>query len=265
MALIVGMCPECNNVVALKKRSLFCQCENCGSTVAVRDATNYLNDMCTEPTYNDHVMDMCLELEEEGEIEKALGVMQVLAQNNPYNENIGFTYVRLSGYETVAVRWFLETFGNRKKEADYAQELLDNIMDMAYITLVPLMVTFAENKLPPKIKPKYIEVLENLRADYTESMKNENSGINTMYAFYVVGTILNVLIIVGLYFLHAHLAVNLLLVLVLFATEFGLLFLHNRIYGNRLGIELTERILMVTFMCSIPFAIGGAVICWLVK
>jgi hypothetical protein len=265
MALLMGMCPECNNILALKKRSLFCQCDNCGSTVAVRDAGNYLGDMCTEPTYADKVMELCLDLEEKGETEKALGVIAVLAQNHPYDEDIAFTYARMSGYEIGAVRLLLERFSNKKGEAGYAQEILDNIMDMPYIMLVPMMVTFAQNRLNAKLRPKYIEVLESLRAEYTEGMKNENSGINSIYAFYVAGGVLNVLMIVLLYFLGAHLAVNLILVLVLFAVEFSLLYLHNRIYGNRLGIEKIEKYLMLVFMCSVPFAIGGAVICWLVR
>jgi hypothetical protein len=53
--------------------------------------------------------------------------------------------------------------------------------------------------------------------------------------------------------------INIILGLVVVSAEILLIFVHHKIYGNRLSISQTERLLMVIFMCSMVFAVGSVV------
>ncbi|MBO4726126.1 MAG: hypothetical protein J5598_00805, partial [Clostridia bacterium] len=66
----------------------------------------------------------------------------------------------------------------------------------------------------------------------------------------------------GFYFI-----VNILLGMAVVSAEILLIFIHHRIYGNRLKISQTERLLMVIFMSSMVFAVGSVVMgsIWKIK
>jgi predicted RNA-binding Zn-ribbon protein involved in translation (DUF1610 family) len=254
----IGVCTHCGNVVDIKKKTLYFECDRCHQIIVSSDAIKNLDELCTAPKFIEEMLGKALELEEQNEIEKALGIIAALRAHHEYNEQIAFTHVRMSGYDVLVVGQYLKTFAAVKGEKPFAAEFLDNVMDMRYIMLLPQLIAFADNKLPSNQKRKYRGTLEGMRLEYTSGTSNEN-GINVMYAYYITASVINAILFVVFFIVHIHFAFHLLILLGAFAVEFFLLFLHNRVYGNRLGISDFERILMLVFMSSIPFAIGGAI------
>jgi len=261
--ILVGICPECNEILGIKQRALFLECPKCKKTIGVRDATNYLEEMCADANYKLQVIDMCLGLEQKGEIEKALGIIGKLNEKHPHDEQVAYTFVRMSGYAPEIVRQYLETFATAKGEKPFAEEFLDNVMDMRFIMMLPNLIRFAENKLNTKKKRKYLEVLEGMRDDYELGKKEDSAGMGLMYLFYAIAALLNVGSMIVFIFTNMPLWANILIVVGLFAVEFFALFLHNRVYGNRLNISKIEHYFLTVFMASIPIAVGGAVIGWI--
>jgi hypothetical protein len=260
--VIVGICPECNNVLGIKQRALFCECPKCQKTVAVRDAAKYLDEMCIEPAYKTRVIDMCLDLESGGEVEKALGILAVLGSKHPQDEQVAYTQVRRSGYNPEVVRQYLSSFAQKPGEQPWAEEFLDNVMDMRFIMMLPNLIRFAENKLNVKKKRKYLEVLEGMHDDYALGQKESADGLWSMYALYSLSAGLNVGSILIFIVTSFALWINILICVGIFIFEFFLLFIHHHIFGNRLNISRTEHAFLTAFLASIPVAVGGIVIGW---
>lgn len=54
-------------------------------------------------------------------------------------------------------------------------------------------------------------------------------------------------------------AINIAISILVVCGEVGLLFWHNRVFGNRLSMSANERLAMVVFMASMVFAIGASI------
>jgi len=245
-------------VVAIPKKGLYFECNHCNDQFPTSQAVSLLQDMCLDASNIDDILDICLNLEEEGEVEMALGVSEVLKSAQPQNEQVVYINVRLSGYEPIAVKYYLESFAGVKGIKPYAEEFLENAMEPRNLPVIGLLHKYIENKLPTAKQKAFRERLEMIRSEYVGSDVAE--GVKFMYMYYVIATIVNVALLVGLVILRLLFVFNVLIGISVFCIELLILFLHNKAYGNRIGISATERILLVIFLSSIPLAIAGMII-----
>ena len=227
----------------------------------MREAVSSLDDLCSDPSFVGKIINLCLEFEEEGDVEKALAVIEKLCENHPTNEQARFTHVRMSGYDPKIVKEYLELFayvGGGDKP--YAVDFLDNVLDSRYTHLVNLLLKYAENKTSGKTRKKYIDILEVMRQEYTTGTNANEDGMKLIYAFYSISSAINVGLVILCIALAMNIAIGILIVMAVFCAEFFVMYLHGKMYGHRLTICQTERMFMMVFLCSIPFAIGGALI-----
>lgn len=256
----VGVCPACCEIVAIKKKALFFVCEDCGKTVPTREALAYLDSMCADPAGVNNNIDLILKLHEEGNVDVALAVAEKLRQHFPNNELVNLTYVRASGYDPVAVQKYLETFAAVAGVKPYAEEFLEKILEPHNMTLITLLNKFIENKLPPARQKQWKDKLDAVRTEYLGQKTGSGNGLMLLYAFYIGGIVLNLVAAVIMIVLHMMFIINIAITLAIFAVEIFLFFLHNKTFGNRLGMSARERAVLAVFMSSIPLVIAGLVI-----
>lgn len=258
----VGVCPNCLEAVSIPKKGLYFQCPNCKEQFPVSQAVSLLNTMCLDPTNADDILDMCLDLEESGEEELALGIIEILKDTQPQDEQLAFTFVRLSGYEPMTVKHYLESFAGAKGIKPFAEDFLESAMEPRNLASIGLLYKYIENKLPAARQKAFKERLEMIKSEYVGT--NVAEGVKFMYIYYIVCTVINLALIVVLFVVKLMLVFNILIGISMFCIELLILFFHNKIYGNRIGINVTERILLTIFLSSIPAAIAGIIIAGLV-
>jgi len=211
------------------------------------------------------MLSLCISLEKEYGAEVPLQILEKLQSKHPHNESVAFTYVRVSGYRPDLARQYLKTFAPIKKAVPFAADFLDNTMEPANASCAPQFAQYIENKLPADKQKKYKEKLGQLKETYTGS-SNSGDGMMLMYAFYVAGAVVNIALAVMFFLLPLDIrtmykiGIHIVIMMAVFGIEMLVLFLHNRTYGNRIGIESRERLLLVIFLSSIMVAIGGAII-----
>jgi hypothetical protein len=259
--IIVGICPNCLEVITSKKKDLYMTCKECGETVPTRQAASYLHEICQDPKHVNDVLSLCLKLEETEPIEIPLAIIRVLKEFQPHNEFVAYTYVRMSGFEPGIVRDYLNTFAAVKGERPFAADFLENTVNTNFVVFYNLLNTYIDNKLSTVKKPEYKSRLENAKKEYIGRgfLSQDNKGMMLMYCLYIGGTILN-LGLIGLFFaIKIPLLYNTFIAIGVFCLELFGLYMHNKTYGNRVGLRGKEFIFVCAYLSSIPLCIIGMV------
>ena len=259
MSIIIGVCPNCVGVVTTKKRDLFFSCHNCEENVPLRHAVTFLREMCEDPGCIDDVLKLCLSIEKDVEVEIPLGIMTLLKDAHPYNEHVYYTYMRIAGYPPDVVRHYLKTFSEVKGQKPWAREFLDNAMHGDNMYIHSLFTEYIARKIPQNKQREYFERLANLKENYTKGV-GEGEGVFSMHMLYLLGIALNIGMIVFVFVVGLAFLFNFLIGIAVIGLQLGAIFVHNRIYGNRLGISGIELIFVCVFLSSFVLAIAGVVI-----
>jgi len=214
-----------------------------------------------DPSHTMGVVDLCLELEQENNQEIPLAIMTVLKNLQTENESVAYTHLRMSGYEYHTLKAYLEKFSPKKGIQPFAEDLLENTIAPHNANLLTYFDAFIENKLPTSKQAEFRKKLTYAKSEYTSRMsRGDGDGMMTMYAIYVISSIINVGMVVFFFAVDLRFLFNLLIGMAIFGLELLAVFTHNRMYGNRLGMEKPELILMCIFLASVPLAIAAAVI-----
>lgn|GEM_PF-1556567 len=259
---VVGICPGCMSVVSAKKKSLFFTCEDCEENVPLRQAVANLKEMCQDPALVNDVIELCLTLEDSVDSEIPLEIITLLKESHPYNEQVFYTYVRMSGYDIDAIREYLHTFAEVKGEKPFAHDLLENMIQPQNMTMHALIAKYITNKTKGAKQKEYLERLSTIKEDYTKGL-GLGEGIFSMYAIYVIASAVNIAMVAFLIIIDFErfaLLFNTLIALGVLAIEIGILFVHNKIYGNRLGMSSIELVLLSLFLSTIAAVIAGVII-----
>jgi len=167
--------------------------------------------------------------------------------------------VRMSDYDSQVVRAYLSRFKNAKKQHPFTEDFLTQALTVRNMEFVGLFEEYIGTKLGPKRRQRYIDLIRELRERYAKS-SNSDIAITLLYAFYIGFGVLNIGLIFAFLFVAIPLWGTALIGLAFLGIQIGLLFGHNRMFGNRLTTTSTERLLMVIYMSSMIVAIGGVFI-----
>lgn len=272
-----GICPKCKEYLLLKSNVPFLVCPLCGQSISSTEAKTGLQHKCQDQdNINDLIAD-CIALEIQYGPELPFMILSELLANFPYLESPAYLLTKMTGYEVGAVRSYLRTFAGTKSDPSnvpWAEEFLDNCLDYRNMEFADLFVAYIQNKIRPDKQDKYRRKLQKLRKEYTFKASNPDST-KWLYVLYIVSAVVNVLLFPGFMLLSGvlsqfaplHVVVNMAIATSTVCLEILLLFIHNKIYGNRLGMSDRERILMAIFMSSLIFVVGAGVMgsIWQIK
>jgi hypothetical protein len=153
----------------------------------------------------------------------------------------------------------LELFATVSGTQPFAADFLDRVLEPKNMGMLPLFTKYVDNKLPPNVQKKYRETLDLLKGEYLNG-PGAGEGMRLLYVYYTAGSLINAGLVILFMLLNLHFAFNVLIAMVVFCVELILLFLHNRSFGNRIGIAARERVFLAVFLSSVPLAIAGVVI-----
>lgn len=272
-----GICPKCKEYLLLKSNVPFLVCPLCGQSISSAEAKTNLQSKCRDKDcVNDLIAD-CIVLEMQYGPELPFMILGELLENFPHLESPAYLITKMTGYRVDAVRSYLKSFAGTKSDpgnVPWAEEFLDTCLDYRNMEFADLFVAYIENKIRPEKQAEYKSKVQKLRKEYTFKASDPRST-QWLYALYIGASILNVLLLPcfmllsGLLspFMHFYFAVNMGIAMLVVSIEILLMFIHHKIFGNRLGMSDRERLLMAIFMSSIVFAIGAGVIgsIWQIK
>lgn len=256
-----GLCTQCNGAVLIKPKLKYFYCPHCTNPVSSNEAVTHLDTLCSSPAKTGEIMKTCLDLERQHGPFVPIQILSVLEKHQPFNENVAFTLVRMSGYAQNVVSIYLSKFAQIKKEVPFASEFLDNVLKPEFTPMVNKLSEYIENKLPDNQKRRFKQQLADMKSAYVNRKEISTSGLILLYGYYAFGTVVNLILSACfMWVFNLQLVINIFILMFAFLLEIGMLFMHYKVYGNRLGIQKTERILLTIFSSSIIISIGSLVI-----
>ena len=277
MNLQAGICPKCHEYLLLKQNTPFLVCPKCGETISAQAANAIVESRCADPDKINTIIAECVALELRYGPDLPFMLLAKIVDNFPHLESPSYLLVKLSGYEPGLVYDYLKTFAGTKSDpmnVPWAESFLDSCLDYNMIDAADLFRSYVYNKIRKEKQAHYLDLIDKLVKEYTNKSDRPHAA-QWLMAIYVVSSVINVALFpimmiisgwlsqyFGFYFI-----VNILLGLAVVSAEVLLIFIHHKIYGNRLKISQTERLLMVIFMSSMVFAVGSVVMgsIWKIK
>lgn len=245
----------------MSQKNIFVTCPKCGESISGEEGTKKLRDWVADPANTTDVIAKCLELEERFGSEIPMAILLMVEDAFPLNEKIAFLNLKFNNYQKAHVKNHLTRFAKIKAKGylPWAEEFLNSAMTVRNMEYSDLFEDYINNKVISKRKDKLIEMMRGMRASYTKT-STSNPALGFLYTFYVSGAVLNLGLVILYLFLNMPIFIFVLITATILAVELFILFLHNRIFGNRMEISDNERLLMVIYMSSIAVAIGGTFI-----
>lgn len=264
-----GNCPKCHEYLLLKQKTPFLVCPKCGETISAQAANAIVEKRCADPQQINAVIAECVALEIKYGPDLPYMLLAKIVTNFPHLESPAYLLVKLSGYEPGTVYDYLKTFANTKSDpvnVPWAESFLDNCITYQNVDYAQLLRSYVRNKVRSEKQSHYLNLIDQLVKEYTIKALNPNST-KWLMTLYVVSSIVNVLLLPVIMILSGWLsqiftlyfAVNILLAVTVICFEILLMYVHHKIYGNRLNMSKTERLWMVIFMSSMVFAVGAVV------
>ena len=257
-----GVCTKCNEYILLKDGVPFLVCPMCGASVGFREATAKLDKRCANKDTVHAVVADAIALELSYGAELPFRILTTVSENFPRMEEPAYLLVRLSGYERNLVHIYLEQFGEIKSDSgnvSWAADFLDTIIVYGNMDMADLIIQYIENKLPQNKRQPYLDRVKHLREEYVAKAADPKST-KLLFAIYITSSILNVLILPLLMMTPLGILLSFLVAMGLVTAEMGFMFWHNKVWGNRLGVEGKEKLWMVIFLCSMFFALGSGIV-----
>jgi hypothetical protein len=259
-----GICPKCNEHLLIKQGLVFLICPLCASNIGAREANDALNKLYCDPAQLTEYIATVIRLEKKYGPQLPYQILLVLKKNFPHNEEVAFLTLKFGGYNTFALKEYLTNFAKFKKTVSFASEVLEKGLIPRNWELAQLFEQFIKNKTEGTVQVRWLDALREMNASIAANpMKNTANTL--LYCFYIVGTVLNVLLAAIFIVFSIKFAFSVIIAVSLLTVEMVILYGYAKKYGGRLTILDTERLLMVIFMCSIVVAVGGVFLGALIK
>jgi predicted RNA-binding Zn-ribbon protein involved in translation (DUF1610 family) len=262
MSFSAGICTKCEEYILLKDGVPFLVCPMCGATVGYREATEVLGKKCADAKQVHEVVADCIVLEAAYGPELPFMILADVCDNFPRMEEPAYMLVRLSAYNAMVVKTYLESFADIKSDArniPWAEEFLDAVVTYRNMEMADLLIRFIENKVKDEKKKEYLDKVNGLRKEYVSRAADPKST-KLLFALYITASVLNILALPIFMLIPWGILPCFSCSVVLVCIQMGFMFWHNKAFGNRLSITPRERLFMVIFMCSMFFALGSGVI-----
>jgi hypothetical protein len=268
MSFSAAICPKCEEYILAKDGVPFLICPMCNGSISAHDALERLKLKCNDKDKANEVIGDCIALELQYGPQLPYLVLATLCDNFPKMEEPAFLLVRLSNFDMEPMYLYLDTFAKIKsnpKDTPWVTEFLDTVLLYKNMGYADLLSAYIENKCDKENREKYLKILEKLRKEYTDKSASPKSTM-LLYWIYICSSVINILVLPIFMVLKNFNLLGTFSVSVLLAcTEVGLMFWHNKVFGNRLSMTDKERLFMVIFLCSLFVALGAGVVGGMIK
>ena len=269
MNLEAGNCPKCHEYLLLKPNTPFLVCPKCGEAISAQAANAIVESRCADANQINAVIAECVALEMKYGPDLPYMLLAKIVNNFPHLEKPAYLLVKLSGFDAGLTYEYLKTFAGTKSDpanVPWAESFLDSCLDYTMIDAAELFRSYVRNKVRRERQEHYLNLIDQLVKEYAGKSNNPQAA-KWLMTLYGVSSVINVALLPIMMMISGALSpvfrmyfvVNILLSLATVSLEVLLIFVHHRIYGNRLNISQVERLFMVIFLSSMVFAVGSVV------
>ena len=236
----------------------FVLCALCTQSISTGESIEALETAVIDAAQTSDLISKCLRLEKIYDTVVPLAVLNKLSRAHPENEQVAFLIVKFNDFNPIAVKVYLERFAEvEKKKTSFAEDFLEGALILKNMAFATEFGQYIENKLPKEKQQNWIKKLRELKEEYVGTRADSGMSLPFLYVYYVICTLANVAAAVTFIILDLGFLLSGGVMVGLFMVEVGILWTHNRWYGNRINLGKAERLLMTIFMCSVPVALGG--------
>lgn len=252
-----GLCPKCSRVILASEKEAFVKCPLCDEEISSVESIKDLREFLSRPDNISAAIAVCIKMVDMYDVDIPLAILSILHDNFPMNEEVMFLIVKYTDFRPAIVRDYLNRFKNVKKKVAFAEEFLMGGLVVRNMEFHMLFADYIKSKLPYYRQGRFNHMINELREIYTKTSTSKNA-LGTLYAFYGVGVAINLALVIVFFLADIRVLFSGIIALVVLAAQILVLYLHNKVYGNRLEITSeTERLLMILYMCSIPVTIAA--------
>ena len=259
MAYLPAVCPKCDHLILCQEGAVFVNCPSCSKNISSDRAVTLMRELCAKPDNVKQVIAEAVKLERQHGPELPLAILSILGENFPMNEDVAYLILRMSNYPPQMVCDYLTRFKSNKRKyyPPFAEEFLTSTLTFRNMKFVEHFEEYVAKRLPQMRQDRYNELIAELKKQYTGA-STSHTALILLYTHYIGCALVNITLTMLYIFLWSWpLFAFALLTLGVLGAQIGLLFAHNRIFGNRLASNKSERIAMIVFTCSIVLVIGG--------
>ncbi|MCL2851316.1 MAG: hypothetical protein FWE01_03055 [Firmicutes bacterium] len=242
----------------------FVVCPLCEKNTSALEAIEGLDKICSDSSHTSEIIAKCIKMEARYGPEVPASVLSLVEKNFPMHEEVVYLVVKMNKYETLYVKSYLSRFANIKKKASFAEEFLTKTLTVRNMEYIELFETYIKSKLRPHRQKEYIELMRELKKSYVK-VSSSPMVLWLLYALYLGGGAINVGMVAWFIIASLPLWAMALIATASIIGQVGLLYLHNRIFGNRYSMNTTEKLYMVIYLSTIVIATGGVFLGWLVR
>ena len=269
MNLEAGNCPKCHEYLLLRQNTPFLVCPKCGETISAQAANAIVEKRCADAGQVDTIIAECVALEMKYGPDLPYMLLAKIVNNFPHLEKPTYLMVKLSNYDAGIVYDYLKTFAETKSDpvnVPWAESFLDACLTYQMVDAADLFRSYVRNKVRQERQAHYLDKIDQMVKEYTANGNNPQAT-KWLMTLYVVSSVINVALFPIMMMLSGWLSpvtslyfgVNIVLGVLVVSLEVLLMFIHHKVYGNRLIISQPERLLMVIFLSSMVFAVGAVV------
>ena len=256
-----ALCPKCDEIILVRNTLPFVLCAICKQSISTGESIEALGVAIKNPARISDLLTTCIKLGQMYKPVVPLSVLNLIVREYPDNEEASYLIVKYSDYNPIPVKVYLDRCAEiEKKKRPFAEEFLEKTMFAPNMAFVDQFETYIENKLPKDKQATWLKKLREQKEEYIGKRSNSGLSLPFLYAYYVICSLINIGAAVAFIILDWGFLVSGILMALLFIVELGLLWVHNRWYGNRLTLAKVERLLMTIFMCSLPVTLGGVLL-----
>jgi len=259
MSFKPAFCPKCDDLILVSEKTPFVECPACDGAIAAEEAITKLEDHCRRPSNIQPMLSRCIEMEAEFGSELPTAILAILADSFPGNEQVHYLVTKMGGYQPQLVESYLVRFSKDRKKTPFAEDFLTEAMTVRNMEHMDLFEDYINNKVKSDRKAKYIELLRTLKQSY-QKVADSSPSLTLLFSFFWISTIINVAFVFWFLFTRMPFWAHVLIVFGVLAVQMGILYLHNKTFGNRIKISDRERLFMVIYMSSAVIAIGAVFI-----
>lgn len=251
MNYIPAKCDKCDDIVLIRGGIPLATCTECKQHMEVDVSVENFEQYIKDKKNLENVIGGALLAFKEGDKQYAYYVLAKIHELYPNNEAVAYQVIRVSGFDNTNAMQYLKKYCENTEKVPFAEDFLSACLTVKNAGSVDLFKKYINSKLEGRRKEVWLKKLEAVQ---TEWVKRANSKGSYYWMLVIMGLCiaLNIVGMVGAFTFLKSLEFLVLfsIALIVVALEYGALYLHKAIFGNRTDSTKQEKVLSIIWVAT---------------
>jgi len=266
--VVPALCDKCGDIILLKEGMPFVRCKECGESVEVHDSLQAFVEIVKDVSKRQSIVNNAIkQYKADKKSAYAFCVLNYLSGLYPLDEVIAFWVLKISGFTRENTAVYLNRFCNDTTPFSYSDEFLSMCLNLQNISLYEKFEKYINNKIENnKRRTDWLIRLGDLKVSWVKSANGKASFIVNIVIL-ITCCIVSMVGCVGMFTFLSHFNFYIICAITFAVVmgQYGLIFLHKQMFGNRTEVTLLEKNLIMAMGCLGLIFIGSTFISLLIN